>query len=352
MAAITADGPEYTMRGLFRALEEPLGSGRLSYEGRLGEIWKASGLDAWEAPSWNRSGSIPLPNQQILRALTADGDASAGSDLTVSGIARVAAAARPALVLDALGCPRVELGKVNALSFPVWQEEADPGSWSGEGAEGSRLDPTLAGPTATGHTAISWVTFTRRLRQSVADGSLEADVLAVMTSATRATIEQGFLAGAGNAHEPHGLITRQAAGTASYAAATPTRTELLAQLASYTSAHGRLGQASWVCDSSMALALMAEPAATDSGRFLLEPDSTGQPRILGRPVGVTDHAPAGTLTLFDPASIRTCYWGTPFVLLDKYSDGMDIRGDYRLVLYNLCDIVALRPEQIIVGSAA
>jgi HK97 family phage major capsid protein len=334
----------YTIDGLIRSLEKPEHRG---FEAQIAGTMREQGLDAEFEPAWKLSQALALPDRRLVRALGATGDATTGADLTFASLAEVAEAARPALVLDALGVPRREVAGAATLDFPVEQPFAI-GGWQGENATGASLTPTIESVTAAPRQSISYVEFSRRLRLQAI--RVEDDILGMLRRATLATLERGFLQGTGTENQPAGLFTVQAKGAEPFAGSAPTRTELLAMLADYVAAEGRVDRAAWICDGAMALGLMAAEAGTASGRYLLEPDAAGNPRILGRPVGITNHAPAGKLMLFDPQSCRTVFWGPAFALLDKYS--LDTSGGSRMLIYNLCDVVALRPEQIIIGGAA
>jgi HK97 family phage major capsid protein len=333
----------YTVEGLLRSLED---ANHRGYESQISRTMSERGLDSQHAPAWQYSQSIALPDARLLRALTST-TASAGGDLTTSTLAEVAEAARPALVLDALGVPRREVGGANALDFPI-EQSFTLGGWQAENAAGPKLNPTIKTVTANPKQAIAYIEFTRNLRLQANRGEAEKDLLGMLSRSASATLERGFLQGTGSQNQPAGLFTIQGKGAETFAGATPTRTELLAMVSDYVAAEGRLDRAAWICNGAMALGLMAAEAGTASGRYLLEPDAQGNPRILGRPVGITNHAPAGKLMLFDPQSCRMVFWGPAFALMDRYS--LDTSGGTRLVLYNVCDVVALHPLQIIIGG--
>jgi len=102
----------------------------------------------------------------------------------------------------------------------------------------------------------------------------------------------------------------------------------------------------------MLAALLEVEMVADTGRYVATLNTPGQNRLIGIRALTTDHMPAGKIMILDPETCRQVFWGPAYALMDRYSDGMDIKGTSRLVVQNLCDIVALRPEQIIVGSAA
>ena len=338
--------PAYSISGLLRALDDPLVE---SYETQIAATMQHHGIDSFFNPGHKYSRAIALPNDKLIRALGATESGQSGANLTVGGLAEVARAARPNLVLDALGVPRREVGGMAGLHFPITQA-FNVGSWHGEFAEGSELNPTIKSVVANPKEARAWVQYTRELYLQAGKDQLDQDILGMLSDAARATIEHGFLQGTGSVAQPHGLISRQAKGSQVFANPTPTRLELLSMLGKYAEAGGRLDRAAWIISNDMAVDLMSTSTGSMESRYLLDP-GYGE-GILGRPVGITDHAPDGTILLFDPTTCRTVYWGAPFALLDRFSDGLDIRGEARMLLYNYCDVVALHPDQLIVGAAA
>ncbi|MCP9838358.1 phage major capsid protein [Cyanobium sp. N.Huapi 1H5] len=336
--------PAYSMEGLLRSLEDIHHDG---YESRIAQTMSEHGLDAQHMPAWKYSRAIALPDNRLVRALTATTSGAAGADATVGALAEVAQAARPATVLEALGVPRREIGGAAALEFPI----VDPftiGGWQGENVAGPKLNPTIKSAMASPRMAIAHVEFSRNLRLQANRGEAEQDILQMLRDAAGATVERGFLQGTGSQNQPAGLMTVQGRGSRTFAGATPTRTELVNMVTDFTAQEGRIDRAAWLMTSAMAVALMNTEAPATSGRYLLEVDANGTPRVLGIRVGVSNHALAGRIMLFQPENCRIVFWGPAFALADKYS--LDTSGGTRLVVYNTCDVVATLPLQIIIGG--
>ena len=346
MPADVAPPPIYRFANLIRDLEKgPLEDG--GYELRLGEIGQ-NFTPPIERPGAMMGGTfVQLPTRQLCRSIAAT--ESTGSNLTISSIERVAEAVRPELVFGRLGIPTRTLKGQGPISFPVIQPAAVNGGWSREGAPGTERQPTVKSVESAPKIAISWVQFSRQLMQQAE--ALETDLLQELTAATEGLIESGFIAGRGVENEPHGLLL-QATGAASYGATVPTYQELVAQLKTYTAAHGTLRRARWLVHSDMATDLLNVEKVASTGRFAADIDQNDQLRILGIRAEISDYMPTDKILLLDPLAVRTTWWGDPYAHLNLWTDLMDVRYEARLLVWNSCDVAVKHPQLLVVGGAA
>lgn len=342
--------PRYSLRGLIEALENPR---KACYERDLvGEASSARGEGlALQFP--DRPGNtLSLPTRDLVRALRRDltiGAASGGGDLAFATATQVAAAARPQLVLDRAGVQRLELlDQVAEISFPTWDAEQSPGGWIGEGADGDEVDLTTRSVTAAPRSSYGFIELTRRLRQNL--DQAETLILAELGRAVASVVETGLLQGSGSESQPLGLVNLPGRQVVNWGGALPTYAEVNNSMAAYLSAHGNYDRSVWIAPSALAIFLLEIEKATNTGQFIATATPPSGLSILGRPLLVSDYMPSGTLLLFDPTTVRTVYWGAPYALLDRFSDGRDLRGDSMLLVYNNVDIVSLYPNQVVVGS--
>ena len=340
MPADVAPPPIYRFANLIRDLEKgPLEDG--GYELRLGEIGQ-NFTPPIERPGAMMGGTfVQLPTRQLCRSIAAT--ESTGSNHTNSTIERVAEAVRPELVFGRLGIPTRTLKGQGPISFPVIQPAAVNGGWSREGAPGTERQPTVKSVESAPKIAISWVQFSRQLMQQAE--ALETDLLQELTAATEGLIESGFIAGRGVENEPHGLLL-QATGAASYGATVPTYQELVAQLKTYTAAHGTLRRARWLVHSDMATDLPITPRSAPDNH------QNAHLRIQCLRAEISDYMPTDKILLLDPLAVRTTWWGDPYAHLNLWTDLMDVRYEARLLVWNSCDVAVKHPQLLVVGGAA
>jgi HK97 family phage major capsid protein len=323
------------------------------FEARLGESLRALDDSSREhEPAWAMSKSVCLPTRALARSLGA-GTASSGGDLTTTSVLAAAEAARPALVLDNIGVPRLEVSRIADLSLPSWEAETVSGVWLSERGNATERDITCRTVTATPHSALSFMKYSRRI--DLQTPGLEAQLLLEVRRAVAQTIEQGFLEGSNTEGQPYGLtkLAQDHGYADTWGGSAPTYSEVVEQARAYLAAHGSWGSAVWIASSDLALDLATVEKGSGTAQFVLDMGGGAQgPTLLGRPVAISDNLSAGKLLLVNTATLRTVYFGAPYALLDRYSDNMDIKGERMLLVDNYCDIVALQPAQVCLGVAA
>ena len=93
-----------------------------------------------------------LPHSGLLRDLGV-ATAAAGGSLAGTGLAAVAAATRPLLVLDQLGAQRLEVSGVAQLDLPRF--DGGVSGWIGEGDQAGSMSTTVQPATATARCAAA-----------------------------------------------------------------------------------------------------------------------------------------------------------------------------------------------------
>jgi hypothetical protein len=290
-------------------------------------------------------GGVYLPTRQFCRSLGIN-TGNTGGDLVGGNLQRVADAARPPLLLEQIGAVRLEVSETGAVSLPIWNAGAGSG-WVAEDAPAAQLQSTVRSVEASGRMAAARLAVSRRL-QLQAD-AVEGAVLRELRAAVTDTIEGGFLNGSGAESQPLGLLSTPGSASVAWGAAVPTYGELLDMLAAFAGADGDLDNAALLMHPTTLTAAMEAEISAGSGTTAIS-WIDGAYRFAGVRCYPTRNLPAGKALLFDPATIRTVYWGAPQLVVDRVSNGKSLSGAADLIVFNLCDVAALHPAQIVVGS--
>jgi HK97 family phage major capsid protein len=311
-----------------------------SYEGGMAQIAAAK----YGQP---QARGLAVPHMPMVRDLGVATATGGGNLASKTQLESVADAIRPATVLERAGALRVETTGVASLSFPRFT--GGTGGWLSEG-EAAPTDATgTATVTATPHAAASRLGLSRQVRNQVGE-VIEAAVLRELQLAIGGTLEAGFIAGSGGNDEPLGLINTPGIGSATFAGATPTLTELVAMIESYGDADGDLGAARWLLHPSDLSDLLKAQIDADGGETIVQWQD-GAHRICGLPVLTTSHLTEGKHMLMDPSAVAVVYFGPAQVLIDEYSNAKSLSGAAEIVTFNFADIAVLRPSHLVVGSA-
>lgn len=287
-----------------------------------------------------------LPHTGLLRDLGV-ATASGGGNAAGTGLAAVAAATRPLLVLDQLGAQRLEVSGVADLSLPRF--DAGVAGWLGEGDQASSMASTVQSATATARCAAARLGLSRRMRNANRS-DIEAAVLAEIEAAVRNVIEQGFIQGTGSNNQPVGIVNVDDVGSKTFAAAVPTWAELTDMLELLAAANGDLSRASWLVHPAMAASLMKLLIDGDGGELaVVWADS--RHRIAGLPLAVSSNVPQGSVILADFSTVQQIFFGAPQIIDDRYSGGKAISGASEIVVMSFCDVVLKQPAHVVVGSA-
>ena len=287
-----------------------------------------------------------LPHNGLVRDLGL-ATATGGGNLAATELAAVAAATRPALVLDALGAQRLEVSGAAQLDLPRFDGGA--GGWISEGEPASSLSTTVQSASASAHCAAARLGLSRKVRNGSRPDT-EAAILAEIDRAVQNTIEQGFIQGTGSSNQPVGIVSTAGIGTKTFAAATPTWLELIDMLELLAAANADLSRASWLVHPAMAADLMKVQVDPDGGELALA-WADGAHRIAGIPLAISSNVPEAKVILAQFDTVQTVYFGAPQIIDDRFSNGKAISGASEIVVMNFCDVVVRDPGLIVVGAA-
>lgn len=292
-------------------------------------------------------GATWLPDARLCRDLGV-GTATAGGNLAGSVVLAVAEAARPPLLLETLGARRLEVAPDGVVALPVWVAGAAAG-WLAEGASAPSNTSTLRQVAMTGKLAAARLAVSRKVQIGGAD--VQPAVLGELAASVKATIEAGFITGSGSNNQPLGLINTTGRSTVSFAAATPTFSELRSMVGAFLQADGDITEAVWLMNPTDFSGAQGTAVTAGAGSDQVLEYQGGAWRALGIPAYPTRHLSAGTVLLFNPREVVCCYWGPPQIVADDRTNGKNIQGAVEFILLNLCDVGALHPARIVVGGS-
>ena len=287
-----------------------------------------------------------LPHAPLLRDLGL-ATATGGGNLATTELAAVAAAVRPALVLDALGAQRLEVSGVAQLDLPRFDNGA--GGWISEGEPASSLSLSVQSASASARCAAARLGLSRKVRNGSRPDT-EAAILAEIEAAVRSVVEEGFIAGSGSSSQPVGIVNTAGIGTKTFISATPTWAELIDMLELLGDANGDITRANWLIHPSMAAALLLRLIDGDGGELAVT-YSEGRHRIAGIPLAISSNVPEAKVILAQFDTVQTVYFGAPQIIDDRFSNGKAISGASEIVVMNFCDVVVRDPGLVVVGAA-
>ena len=283
-----------------------------------------------------------IPTRQMLRDLLT-GTAGSGGDLVASSVLSVAESVRPVTVLERAGVQRIESSGEN-LTIPRFAE-ADAG-WITENADYTALTTTTTSVDATPKLASARLSFSRRLK--VLAPEVESAVLSEVGRAVAALIEKGAIQGTGSSNQPLGLLNLPYALSKTFAAATPTSSELVDMLELAADADVDPYKLVWLLHPSMAANLRRSEISAGSGELVL--NFIGDTfRLHGVPVLMTTNVPEGKVLLFDPSYSRLVYFGAPQIVVDPFRGA--VSGVTHVQVLNAMDYVCTNQSSVVVGSA-
>jgi HK97 family phage major capsid protein len=288
-----------------------------------------------------------VPHGRMLRDLNVASSAAGGALASTTELERVAAAVRPAVVLEQMGAQRIEVSGVGEAAFPKFA--GGSGGWLAEGESAPSDNATVESATATPHCAAARLGLSRRVRNQSRE-DVESAVLRELQQCVAAVLETGFLVGTGSNDEPLGVVNTPGIGTETFAGAVPTLTELVVMVETYADADGDLAAARWLLHPSDLADLMKAQVDADGGETIVQWQD-GAHRICGLPVVTTRHLTEGKHLLLDPSAVALVFFGGAQVLMDEFSNGKAISGAAEICTFNYCDLAVLRPAHIVLGSA-
>jgi len=327
----------------------PTPPGKFSLMGLLAGDQYETGLSRLAADRYGapQSRGLVVPHRRMVRDLGVGSATSGGNLATATDLQRVADAVRPAVVLERLGARRIEVSGVADVAFPRFS--GGVGGWLAEGEASPTDSATVSSVSCTPHCAASRMALSRRVRQGARE-DIEAAVLRELQQCVAATLESGFLTGAGNSSQPLGLINTPGIGTQSFSGATPTLAELAGMVETFTDADGDIEAARFLLHPSDLSDLLMALVDANGGETVVQ-FVDGQWRILGVPVATTRHLTEGKHLLLDASAVALVFFGPAQVVLDEFSGGKVSTGAAEICVFNFADVALLRPAHVVVGSA-
>jgi HK97 family phage major capsid protein len=310
-----------------------------SYEAGLSKL----AADRYSAPQVR--GAV-VPHGRMLRDLNVASSAAGGALASATELERVAAAVRPAVVLEQMGAQRIEVSGVGDSAFPRFS--GGSGGWLAEGEAAPSDNATIDSVTATPRCAAARLGLSRRVRNGARE-DIEAAVLRELQQCVAAVLEAGFLVGTGSDDQPLGLINTPGIGMETFAGAVPTLAELVAMVEDYADADGDLAAARWLLHPSDLADLLKAQVDADGGELIVE-FIDGAHRILGLPVETSRHLTEGKHLLLDPSAVALVFFGGAQVVLDEFSNGKAISGAAEICVFNFADVAVLRPAHVVLGQ--
>lgn len=340
----THSGSDYSFLRLIEGIRRDGRPQDARYELGLSDLQRGRGGIELAA----RPGS-PLPDQELLRDLVG-GAASAGGNLIASGLESVVAATRPTLVLEELGAKVMNAPGVGQLSLPVWSGDLGANSWIAEnGAAATFAGLQVRSVSLVPHAAAARCAYSRRAAAAAAQ-AIEPALLAELRRAVRAVVERGCIAGTGSANQPLGLENTPGKQSITFAASTPTNTELAAMVEAAGDNNADLSSCAFLLHPSTLTTLLRSQAAAGTGGEMVVQWSDGAHRIHGFRVESSTHVTEGRVLFADFSKVLICYFGAPFVIADTFTAGKSITGDCEVVLINYMDACITDPSQLVLGS--
>jgi HK97 family phage major capsid protein len=281
---------------------------------------------------------LAVPHRRMVRDLGVSTSAAGGALASATDLQRVAAAVRPAVVLEQMGAERIEVSGVAEAAFPRFA--GGVGGWLAEGEASPSDNATIESVVAVPHCAAARLGMSRRVRNQARE-DVESAVLREVEQCVGATLESGFLTGSGSNDQPLGVINVPGIGTESFAGAVPTFAELESMVGIYAAADGDINAARWLLNTNDFASLLSVATQYIDGAH----------RICGLPVFSSSHLTQGKHLLMDPSAVALIYFGGAQVTLDTFSSGKALTGAAEVVVFNYADVAILRPAHVVVGSA-
>lgn len=322
------------------ATRSPEPPGRFSLLGLLAGDQYEAGLSRIAADKYGQpqARGLVVPHARMVRDLGVSTSSGGGALASATQLQRVADAVRPLTVLERLGAQRVEVSGVADVSFPRFN--GGSGSWLTEGEPSVSDSATIDSVSCTPHCAGARLALSRKVRNGARE-DIEAAVLRELQHCVAATLEAGFLVGTGSNSQPLGLLHTPGIGTQSFAGAVASFGELQGMIESYLDADGSPEAARFLVNPSDFSDLLAVAIQWEDNAW----------RISGIPVATTRHLTEGKVLLLDPSAVALAFFGPAQVVMDEFSNGKATNGSAEIVVFNHADVCALRPAQIVVGSA-
>lgn len=296
-----------------------------------------------------------LPAADLNRRDLNTATPSAGGNLVASDkLGPLIGAARPASVLERSGALSVTVpggsGEAGSFFWPTLSDSTEAG-WVIEGQPAPPADFSVGIAHAQPHLIGARQGLTRRLlRQSLVP--VEPAMIAELQRSIRATSEAGFWAGSNSQGEPLGITTMADVQAVPFAGAVPTYTEVLDMVEDYLDQDADFESLAFYCHPKMLVQLMKAETVNTSGNFIATVHGPRSLSIASCPIYASSGIPQGKLIALDPSRVAVIRWAAPQLLIDRFSNSKSITGNCEVIVLDAVDLVAARPSEIVIGSAA
>jgi len=290
-----------------------------------------------------QSRGITIP-QDVLRRDLNVGTATAGGNLVATELdaGSFIELLRNASALDQAGAT-VLTGLTGNVAIPR-QSGAGTAYWVAESGAPSESQQTIDQVSLTPKTVAAYVDYSRRLMiQSSID--VENMVRADLATVLALKIDLAGLYGTGSNSEPLGLKLTTGVGTESFAAATPTFTEVVALESDIATANALLGSPVYLMNAAMRGGLKTKAKDAGSGLFVMEGgEVNGYQGILSNQVASND------LWFGNFADLIIGYFSGLDLMVDPYTNSTS--GTVRVVAMQDVDIAVRHPQSFSRGNTS
>ena len=283
-----------------------------------------------------------VPPARMVRDLLTT-PAGSGGDLIGESVLRVSQSIRPATVLEKAGVERLEVSG-NNVTLPRFTPAS--AGWVAENESFPSLSTTVISVDATPRMAAARLAYSRRLK--VLSDGVEDAVLSEVAAGVGALIEQGCLTGTGTSGQPLGLLNLPSALSQTFAGSTPTSDELASMLELLGDQNVDLSRIRFVMHPSTAADLMKARVDSSSGALVMGYADSAY-RVHGVPVLMTTAITEDKVLAFDPAFVRTVFFGAAQVIVDPYRGA--VSGETHIQIVDHMDLVCTYQSGVCVGSA-
>lgn len=338
-----------------RAFLATLGEGQQAQNARASAAFELEAVEAASAHS--RHGGAVLPEEvmrhwgdfqidgvhssQLRAALATSGNANVQDTAHLAN--RFIDNLRNQLVLGRLGLTMLT-GLDGNLEIPGGDTNIAAAWLGSEDADAAESNPSFRKISMSIKDIAVYTDMTRRmLIQSTID--IEQYVRNQILTAMAEGIDLAGFYGSGSSGQPTGIINTAGIGSVTFAAAVPTRNELIDMRAAIT-ATNQVTPATFVMDTDMESDLMKAPVDAGSGMFLVDA-RTGALHI-GNPTATTNQFTAGDVLAGVFSDAIMGMWGS--LEIDRSTEAKFLSGGLRIRAIQSVDFGVRRVGSFVLGN--
>lgn len=295
-----------------------------------------------------------LPPADLKRDLNTGTPSAGGNLVATDKLAALVGAARPASVLERSGCLSITVpggsAEAGAFVWPSLQDSTEAG-WVVEGQAVPAANFSVSTATASPHLIGAHQGLSRRLlKQSTQP--LEPAMVSELERSIRATSEAGFWAGSNQQGQPLGITSLPGTQAVPFAGSSPTYGEVLDMVEAYLDQEAAFENLAFYCHPKTLIKLLDTQVVSGSGNFIASIHGPRSLSVASCPLYASSGIPQGKLIALDPSRIAVIRWAAPQLLIDRFSGGKSITGNVETIVLDAVDLIAARPSEIVIGTAA